>query len=62
MSWIGRGTYTSDEWERALATARSERINSTSEYLLGNPLLAEQLEAALDIFGYSTVELEQSVS
>lgn len=62
MSWIGRGTYTSDEWDRALATARNERVNRTSEYLLGNPLLAEQLEAALDVFGYSTVELEESVS
>lgn len=62
LSWIGRGTFEKSEWARAIATARRERVNSTVEYLLGNPLLAEQLEAGLDAFGFSVQELEDGVS
>jgi hypothetical protein len=62
MSWIGRGTYEKSEWDRALATARREKINSTVDYLLGSPMLADHLETALDAFGYSVAELEDSVS
>ncbi|HVT55074.1 MAG TPA: DUF3775 domain-containing protein, partial [Xanthobacteraceae bacterium] len=62
LTWIGRGTFDKKEWQRALETARREHVNSTADYLLGNPLLSEQLEAGLDAFGYSVQELEDGVS
>jgi hypothetical protein len=62
LAWIGRGTYSIDEWESALETARRERQETVVSYLLGIPLLADYLEAALDAFGFSVRDLEQSVS
>ena len=62
LVWVGRGTYAPDEWESALETARQERRKSAVGYLLGIPMLAEYLEAALDAFGYSAKELEESVT
>jgi hypothetical protein len=62
LTWVGRGTYAIDEWESALETARRERQETVVSYLLGIPLLADYLEAALDAFGFSVRELEHSVS
>ena len=42
--WIGRGTYEAEDFSEAVTTARSERVNETSAYLLGVPLLADYLE------------------
>jgi hypothetical protein len=62
LTWIGRGTYSIDEWESALETARRERQETVVSYLLGIPLLADYLETALDAFGFAVRDLEQSVS
>jgi hypothetical protein len=62
LSWIGRGTYDKSEWNRVLEIARNERTNNTTDYLLGNPQLAEELEDGLDAFGFSVAELEDGVS
>jgi len=62
LAWIGRGTYSVEEWDSALETARRERQETVVSYLLGIPLLADYLEAALDAFGFPVSELEQSVS
>jgi len=53
LMWIGRGTYERDELVDAMTTARSERVNKTSAYLLGVPLLADYLEEGLQILDYS---------
>ncbi|MGD1956997.1 MAG: DUF3775 domain-containing protein [Sphingomonadales bacterium] len=50
VSWGGRGTYSADEWTDACTTASQERHNSTAEYLLGTPLLADYLEEGLAAF------------
>lgn len=51
LSWIGRGTYTADDWDEALATARQEKgSHSTADYLLGEPLIADYLEEGLAAF------------
>lgn len=51
VMWIGRDTFTADDLEEAIETAKSEAVNKTSEYLLGVPLLADYLEAGLEALG-----------
>jgi hypothetical protein len=51
VMWIGRDTFSPEDLEEAIETARSEAINKTSEYLLGIPLLADYLEAGLEALG-----------
>ena len=62
LTWVGRETFSIDEWDEALAIARSERVNRTEVYLLGIPLLADYLEAGLEAFGYPVSELENKLS
>ncbi len=47
MTWIGRGDFTSDEWDEVVRTARQRRTNPTADYLLGTPLLDDCLEEGL---------------
>lgn len=61
LTWVGRGSYEPDELEEAKATARSERVNPTADYLLGVPLLADYLEEGLDRLGISVEDAEQGV-
>ena len=58
VMWVGRGTFEPEDLDDALSTARSERVNATSAYLLGVPLLADYLEDGLDRLGYSVEESE----
>jgi Protein of unknown function (DUF3775) len=61
LAWIGRGTFSADEFEEAVQTARDERVNSTSRYLLGMPLLADYLEEGLERLGISAKDAERGV-
>jgi hypothetical protein len=61
LMWVGRGTYEKEEFEEAVETARSERANATSNYLLGIPLLADYLEEGLEKLGYSVDDVESDV-
>lgn len=62
LMWVGRGTYEVEEFEDAKSTARTERVNKTSTYLMGTPMLSDHLEAGLEKFGYDVSDLEDSVS
>jgi hypothetical protein len=42
-------------------TARDERINSTSRYLLGMPLLTDYLKEGLEQLGISSEDAESEV-
>lgn len=53
ISWIGRGTYTIDEWEDAADTARLEHSGNTAEYILGQLRIADHLEEGLSQLGFS---------
>jgi hypothetical protein len=53
LMWLGRGDYSSDEWEVAVETAQDSWNERTAEYLLGTPLLADYLSEGLDELGYS---------
>ena len=61
LMWVGRGTYDADEFSEAVSTARHERVNKTSAYLLGVPLLSDYLEEGLDKLGYSVEDAENDV-
>ena len=58
LAWIGRGSFTPEELDEALSTARAERTNRTEDYLLGMPLLPDYLEEGLDRLGYSVEDAE----
>ena len=56
LMWVGRGTYEPEDFQEAVQTARAERVNETSAYLTGVPLLADYLEEGLQKLG---IELEE---
>ncbi len=47
LAWVGRGDFSAEEWDEAVAQARQRRQGPTSKYLLGIPLLASFLEGGL---------------
>jgi len=61
LTWIGRDTYEAADLSEAMSTARSERVNETSAYLLGVPLLADYLEEGLEKLGYPLVEIKEDM-
>ena len=61
LAWIGRGTFSTEEFDEAVQTARDERVNWTSRYLLGMPLLADYLEEGLEQLGISSEDAESEV-
>jgi len=56
LAWIGRGTYSCEEWKEALDTARNEHPTRTAEYLLALPLLGDYLEEGLAAYGEGIVD------
>lgn len=61
LVWVGRGTYSAEEFAEAVDMARNERTNPTEDYLLGIPLLADYLEEGLEKMGYSVEAVEEGV-
>ena len=61
LVWVGRSTYSVDDFEEAVETAKAEHTSPTQEYLLGIPLLADYLEEGLEKLGYSVEAAEQDV-
>lgn len=61
LAWIGRGSFGPEELDKALDTARAERVNRTEDYLLSMPMLADYLEEGLDRLGYSVEDAEDDV-
>lgn len=61
LAWVGRGTFEAEEFDEAVETARTERTNATSRYLLGIPLLADYLEEGLEKLGFAVEDIESDV-
>lgn len=53
LMWVGRGDFSADEWDDATAEARNAWTESTADYLIARPLVADYLEEGLAEFGYS---------
>jgi hypothetical protein len=51
IAWIGRGMFTAEDWDEAVETAREEHPKNAASYLVGQPLLAEELESGLEELG-----------
>jgi len=56
LMWLGRGDYELDEWEAALKYAEEARADSntdsSADYLIATPLLADYLLEGLNRHGY----------
>lgn len=61
LMWVGRGSYSAEEFADAVATAQAEKINKTEDYLLGTPLLADYLEEGLDKLGFTIEDAESGI-
>jgi hypothetical protein len=53
LTWLGRGDFEKSEWHAALAQARDIHSAVETDYLIGTPLLADYLEDAISVLGYS---------
>ncbi len=59
IAWVGRGAFDAEDFAEAVATARAEATTPTSDYLMGMPHLAENLEAGLDALGVDVAGEEE---
>ncbi len=53
LHWLGREDYSIEEWPELLVQAKQQWTPETAEYLLRDPLLADQLQEALSAHGYN---------
>lgn len=56
LAWIGRGSFTRDEWGEAVREARQAHSRRTVDYLMGMPLLGDYLADGLAEFGHTCDE------
>ena len=61
VMWIGRDTFGAEDLAEAILTAKRERRTPTEDYLLGEPRLADMLEAGLEALGISPEDAEDDV-
>lgn len=59
LVWLGRGDYSTTDWETAVRDARDARNEHTAEYLTGTPMLGDLLEEGLANLGISCLEFEK---
>ncbi|HHC29366.1 MAG TPA: DUF3775 domain-containing protein [Rhodobacterales bacterium] len=57
LAWIGRETFSADDLDEAIATAKDEASAPTEEYLLGMTMLSDYLISGLEALGYNPEEL-----
>lgn len=53
LMYIGRGDYESSEWSAARKEAKNNLAANLTGYLLSKPFIANYLENALEMLGYS---------
>jgi hypothetical protein len=58
LTWIGRGTYTAEDWNEAVEVAHEEHPKRVARYLLSQPLLADELEEGLAEMGFSCEDVD----
>jgi hypothetical protein len=56
LLWIGRGDYSTTEWDEALALARERHTEHTAEYLIGIPIAGDHIDTGLNELGFSCEE------
>jgi hypothetical protein len=53
LAWVGRGSFSAEEWSDAVAEARRTHNRRTAVYLMGQPMLGDLLEEGLAAFSLS---------
>jgi hypothetical protein len=61
LAWVGRGTYSAEQFDEAVEMAKSERVTATEDYLLGIPLLGDYLAEGLEKMGASAIDAEKEL-
>ncbi|MGB0660482.1 MAG: DUF3775 domain-containing protein [Mangrovicoccus sp.] len=61
IMWIGRESFSADEYDDAIRTAQEEATGPTEDYLAGSSLLADYLEEGLEALGYSATDAEDDL-
>lgn len=61
VMWIGRDSFDAEELDEAIETARAEQSIPTEDYLMGEPQLADLLEAGMDALGISPEDAEDAL-
>ena len=61
VMWIGRDTFGPEDLAEAIETAKTERSSPTEDYLMGEPQLADYLEAGMDALGISPEDAEDAL-
>ena len=61
VAWVGRGSFSAEEIDDAIETAKIGDVNKTERYLLGIPLLADYLKEGLDKLGFSIEDAEAGI-
>jgi rubrerythrin len=59
LAWVGRGAFEAEEFDEAVATARTEATTPTEDYLMGMPHLSENLEAGMEAMGLDVSDEEE---
>ncbi|MEO0820149.1 MAG: DUF3775 domain-containing protein [Pseudomonadota bacterium] len=58
LFWLGRDSGDAEDFPALIDQARAARTTPTADYLLGSPLLADHIEAGLEILGEDVSEIE----
>ncbi|MBO6826588.1 MAG: DUF3775 domain-containing protein [Sneathiella sp.] len=58
LAWLGRGTFSKEEWDDAIEQAEELNADRISDYLLSMERLGDYLEEGLAELGYSSEEFE----
>lgn len=61
LAWVGRDSFSADEFDDALRTAMEEATVPVEDYLTGMPLLADYLEDGLEAMGISATDAEDDL-
>ncbi len=61
VMWIGRESFDAEDLDEAVATAKAEKSTPTEDYLMGEPRLADYLEAGMDALGISPEDEEDDL-
>ncbi|WBU64096.1 DUF3775 domain-containing protein [Paracoccus aerodenitrificans] len=61
VMWIGRESFDAEDLAEAIQTAKAERRVPTADYLMGEPRLADLLEAGMEALGISPESEEDEI-
>ena len=61
VMWIGRESFDAEDLDEAVATAKAEKSAPTEDYLMGEPQLADYLEAGMAALAISPEDEEDDL-